>query len=79
MRDGPPVGMQLDRRDREDEKAEAAVAEDPLDPVERDRPDDERDDDDRDRISQRYGSPESSRRQIARPPISAASVIRFTI
>src|SRR4051812_23300659 len=38
--------MQLDRCDREDEQAEASIAEDPLDPVERDRPDDERDDDD---------------------------------
>jgi hypothetical protein len=33
VRDGSPVGVELDRGDREDEQAEAALAEDPLDPL----------------------------------------------
>ncbi len=36
--DGAPVRMRLDRRDRDDEQAETAVAEHPLDPLEGQRP-----------------------------------------
>ena len=50
VRDLVPAWMQLDRRDREDEQAEAEVAEQPLDPLERERPrgDDESDDPEQD-------------------------------
>ena len=41
MPDRAPGGMQLHRGNREDEHAEPAVAEDPLDPVEGNEPDDD--------------------------------------
>ena len=74
-----PVRAELHRGDREDEHAEPAVAEDPLDPLERRHPDHDREPDTASTISQRYGRPERSCNAIATPPSSAASVIRFTI
>ena len=41
MRDRAPVRVELERSDDEDEQREAAVAEDPLDPLERHQPEDE--------------------------------------
>ena len=71
--------MQLDRGNREDEQAEPDVAEQPLDPLERQGPrDDEEPDHARARSGTRYGRPESSWSTIATPPTSAAQVIRFT-
>ena len=79
MRDGAPVGMELDRRDHEHEQAQPAVAEDALDPPERHQPEHEREPRrPRARAAARYESPTSSCSAIAMPPISAASVSRLT-
>ena len=70
-----PVRPELHGRDGEDEQAQAAVAEDPLEPLERRDPDDdrERDDGEHDQPAVRKARTEAARRSRRRRPRPRAS------